>query len=284
MPVMDGLTATRKIKQELKIDTPIIAMTANAMEEDRKQAANAGMQDFITKPLDVAAFYETLNRWLETSAPITTSSSTAQNSDLPKIEEIDMQEALKRVGNKSGLLLALLNEFVSSYENFIDELQQANEKKDKTQLLSILHKLKGESGNISAKKIHEKARTLEAHIKEDHLLNNLQIQEFALLLNTTLESISSALKAHNQGLSEEQVQEVAMLTSSELKQAIANIAMQLEKQELGAVEQGEKLISQFPDWIDQKLKQDFCSYLQQLDFNEALNVLQSIENQIEANS
>ena len=65
MPVMDGLEATRKIR-ERRNDIPIIAMTANAFDTDRENCFNAGMNDFIAKPIDVKLLFEKLNRWVQT--------------------------------------------------------------------------------------------------------------------------------------------------------------------------------------------------------------------------
>ena len=64
MPVMDGYTATRRIRADRRFDRiPIIAMTAHAMSDDRQRCLEAGMQDYISKPVDRDAFYRTLIRW-----------------------------------------------------------------------------------------------------------------------------------------------------------------------------------------------------------------------------
>jgi len=65
MPVMDGYQATRAIRAEPQWQAlPIIAMTANAMAGDREKALAAGMNDHIAKPIDVAAMFDTLSRWM----------------------------------------------------------------------------------------------------------------------------------------------------------------------------------------------------------------------------
>ena len=64
MPVMDGFTATRKIRQELRLTLPVIAMTAGVMESEREQCTSAGMDDFIAKPIDVEQMFATLARHL----------------------------------------------------------------------------------------------------------------------------------------------------------------------------------------------------------------------------
>lgn len=68
MPVMDGYTATRTIRQfeienQLK-HTPIIAMTANTMENDKQACMQVGMDDYITKPVAQDALQKVLSRWL----------------------------------------------------------------------------------------------------------------------------------------------------------------------------------------------------------------------------
>jgi CheY-like chemotaxis protein len=64
MPVMDGFTATRTIRDELQLGLPVIAMTAGVMASEREQCIAAGMNDFIGKPIDVEQMFETVVRHL----------------------------------------------------------------------------------------------------------------------------------------------------------------------------------------------------------------------------
>jgi signal transduction histidine kinase/ActR/RegA family two-component response regulator len=69
MPVMDGVTATREIRREPRFDAlPIIAMTANAMEQDRRACRAAGMNAYVTKPFDPEAFLATVAHWVRADA------------------------------------------------------------------------------------------------------------------------------------------------------------------------------------------------------------------------
>jgi CheY-like chemotaxis protein len=65
MPVMDGFDATRKIREDLKIKTPIIALTARVLQEDREKCLTVGMNDFLTKPIDSIALKEKITEWVK---------------------------------------------------------------------------------------------------------------------------------------------------------------------------------------------------------------------------
>lgn len=66
MPVMDGVTATQKIRQDSRFsDLPILAMTANALPEEKERCLNAGMNDHITKPVEPESLWRALNLWIK---------------------------------------------------------------------------------------------------------------------------------------------------------------------------------------------------------------------------
>jgi CheY-like chemotaxis protein len=69
MPVLDGLTATQKIRMELKMNhLPIVAMTANAMKGDRERCLEAGMDDYLSKPIKPAELFDKMQQWLKVSS------------------------------------------------------------------------------------------------------------------------------------------------------------------------------------------------------------------------
>ena len=72
MPVLDGYQATSQIRSKEAAGTrvPIIAMTANAMQEDRKICLEAGMDDYLSKPLDRSMFLSMVGRWASTSSKL----------------------------------------------------------------------------------------------------------------------------------------------------------------------------------------------------------------------
>ena len=94
MPEMDGYDATRRIRADGRFaDLPIIAMTAHAMVEERQKAADAGMNDHISKPIDPQAMFETLRRhYRRVHAQVTHSSPAAHPADPIEVPEIEVPE------------------------------------------------------------------------------------------------------------------------------------------------------------------------------------------------
>ncbi len=93
MPVMDGYTATREIrKNQLFKDTPIIAMTANAMSGDKEKVIEAGMNDHIAKPLDVAQMFATLAKWILPKNGAVVAETVESDSASCVVAELDMDK------------------------------------------------------------------------------------------------------------------------------------------------------------------------------------------------
>jgi CheY-like chemotaxis protein/HPt (histidine-containing phosphotransfer) domain-containing protein len=110
MPVMDGFTATQKLRAK-GFRTPIIALTANAMERDRNKCLNAGCNDFVTKPIAMEKLFKAISKYMtieqvkqapapgtvkdETSTEGSTSQAQKFYQELPE-ELADMQQAIER--------------------------------------------------------------------------------------------------------------------------------------------------------------------------------------------
>src|SRR6185369_10556948 len=127
MPEMDGITATREIRKLKWLgQLPIVAMTANAMEQDRRNCIEAGMNDAVIKPIDPQDLCETLLRWIRVREPAPISGlSTARadqpetpagspDQDLPQgIAGLDTALGLSRMLGKKSLYVAMLRRYVA---------------------------------------------------------------------------------------------------------------------------------------------------------------------------
>ena len=130
MPVMDGKTATRKIREELKIaDLPVIAMTAHAMAEERQSCLEAGFNEHVAKPIDPENLFDVLVSQLEGRAPAKgafnpdvdtqqdVSSANDEESLLNKIQKIDTDAGLKRVMGNEKTLFEVVARFPEEFTN-----------------------------------------------------------------------------------------------------------------------------------------------------------------------
>ena len=147
MPVMDGFTATRTIRADQRFkDLPIIAMTANAMSGDREKALEAGMNDYVAKPLDLDKMFAVLRAWL----PV------REGEPL-----IDTEAALNRAGGNGELMKKLQKIFIGTLDEFPPSFRSAIAGDRVEETLRLAHTLKGSAGTIGAAELQRAAGALE---------------------------------------------------------------------------------------------------------------------------
>ena len=163
MPVMDGYQATRKLRQDPRYSNlPVIAMTANAMVGDKEKCLDAGMNDFIAKPIDVAQLFGTLARWIAPAAPQEMTVVVAQpEAELPVIAGLKMAEAMRRVGGNAALMRKLLDRFVETQFDAMQRIVAAIENNQLETAIREAHTLKGLAGNIGAGGLADSAARVE---------------------------------------------------------------------------------------------------------------------------
>jgi CheY-like chemotaxis protein/HPt (histidine-containing phosphotransfer) domain-containing protein len=164
MPIMDGHEATRQIRlweQRTGTHVPIIAMTAHAMKGDREKCLEAGMDDYIAKPLHkqelLQAIYEqTTRKPLPGQKP-----SDAAAAPLAGGDELDIQEALCQMGGDKDLFCELCRLFLQESPALIDAVRSAIARIDSIAVYRTAHKLKGSLSAIGGRKAARAALALE---------------------------------------------------------------------------------------------------------------------------
>ncbi len=175
MPVMDGLEATRRIR-EFDQETPIICMSANVYKEDKLEAEEAGMDDFIEKPLEKQDIEEKLNKYIKKhrkkSAHVDRNIVNEQKgSDFS--EDIDLKqkvyEHLKNTFDEN-IAQRLFDKGLESIRQYMQNIDQSFEDKDTESLSDNFHALKGVLANLGLKDLSTTASKLEEISQEGNLI------------------------------------------------------------------------------------------------------------------
>jgi PAS domain S-box-containing protein len=197
MPVMDGYTASELIRKDSRFDKlPIIAMTANVMKGDHEKALQAGMDDYVAKPINNEELFKVLNKWITKSAPESEKETTIEDdkdnlheTPLSDITGIDTKEGLTRVGGNKQLYQKLLLMFVENQKDVTSSIHELLEKQDYKTAELKAHTLRGVAGNLGAKDLYEFATLLETNIRD-----RKQVEEINPNLNDTERELSQILE------------------------------------------------------------------------------------------
>ncbi len=168
MPEMDGMEATRRLLALPEWDNkPIVAMTANVFAEDRQACLEAGMSDFVAKPVDPDQLYDVLAHWLPAvereTAPPAEGAPLVQWFSIPGL---DSEQGLKRMNGKLPFYLRLLRIFADDQSDAVERLRAKLREGDKKEATRIVHTLKGAAGSLGATWVQACAARTEAAIRE----------------------------------------------------------------------------------------------------------------------
>ncbi len=179
MPIMGGLQATQIILANPRHQgLPIIAMTANAMTEERAGCLRVGMVDHVAKPLDPEHMMRTVLKWSRrkpsTSAAVVTtppSAASAANvpsaaATLPVTAEIDLPSGLRRVGGNQALHERLLAKFIDHHAHAGQEIRHALARGDIATAERAAHTVRGVAGNVGLNGVAVTAQALETALRE----------------------------------------------------------------------------------------------------------------------
>jgi PAS domain S-box-containing protein len=166
MPVMDGLEATRRIREleGKQRRTPIVALTANAMMGQLERCLEAGMDDYLTKPLDISRLQDVLDRFMgTTSVPATIARPVAA----PTTGDDTVRARLTEIaGDDAEFATELISAYILGGEEVLREMLAAADVSDHIALSRAAHKLKGASDNLHLKSVAALSLDIETRARE----------------------------------------------------------------------------------------------------------------------
>ena len=247
MPVLDGYQATREIRKERSsADLPIVAMTADAMAGVAERVFEAGMDDFVTKPIEPKALFQTL---MERIDPIRIERSEGEaifvspaSEDPEKLEALvellrkadglDVDDGLYRVGGNRSVYLKLINTFVEKNRDFGHRIREALKRKDRVDAERIAHTLKGVAGNLGVGELAKAVTRLDDELKKEHCtpdryLPLLEISEEHLL--TLSLSLEPFLKAWEDFRKNPELNDSPDLSDEELGRILSDLDKALDE-------------------------------------------------------
>lgn len=285
MPIMDGYEATEHIRKHLSKDQlPIIAMTANAMSGDKEKCLATGMNDYVSKPIIVMEFYETIAHWCTAYSHI--SNSKISQLSLESINDkqntpakvkhsnhIDIDAGLDLMQGNKKSYYELLKKFQLRNNNLAKQLFDQLSISDFQSLIKNTHSLKGVSGNLGMKLLSEYAGKVEDSCR-----------------NQDSETVVYALTEHLIAELKLTLEEIDYLTQSEsnsnttnsnkdipIKELLSTLEVHIEQQETESLELIKIIIEYYTDDQLRSLKaKEIEIALNNFDFAAAKSLLEKL--------
>jgi len=209
MPELDGIGATRVLRADRRFaSVPIIAMTANAMKADLDACIEAGMNDYVTKPIDRHVLVATLRRWLPRRSPDASAAAAAPTKPVPasspaakaasgetgsrELDGIDVAATVQRLGIDRATLERMLLRFADGWPPLIESLRGAVAGRDSAAAARHAHAIAGASGNLGADALRASAKALEQAGREGRTdLSALlrEVDDRAAVVFTSIETL-----------------------------------------------------------------------------------------------
>jgi len=187
---MNGYETTKIIRNELKLITPIIAFTANVVKGEIEKCLEAGMNDYLAKPIEKNQFLKTIYHWLNTSEnsiiPVAENKSQLPLYDLSKLEEIAK-------GNKQ-FVNKMVNLFIKEAASSVSQIKIAFQDGDFSKVKAIAHRIKPSIDNMGISSLKNDIREIEKHA--EIYLSSKQLDTLITKLETKIALVINDLKEY----------------------------------------------------------------------------------------
>ena len=164
MPVLDGYEAARRIRM-IDADIPIVAITANAIKGDYEKCMEAGMNDYLCKPIDIEKFGDIINRNVKTGGTKNSAAPEPEPAESPAV--FDRQRFVKNTFSNDKLARDIIKVLFEDLEKYLAIIKTASAEKDFLTVYKSAHRLKGSAINVCADKLKAAFADLEKAGREE---------------------------------------------------------------------------------------------------------------------
>jgi two-component system sensor histidine kinase/response regulator len=273
MPEMDGLEATRRIRQNPRLARlPVIAMTAHAMVDQRRRCLEVGMNDHVAKPIVLEHLVESILRHTRGGGGTALAPQPPATGDLPPLPGLNVAAALRRVGNDAAEYLSLLRHFTRSQADCPQRIDDALAAGDAPTAERLAHTLRGTAANLGATALQEAAAAVEAALREgrpsDAARSTLHIK-----LNALQELLARSLPP------EAETETGRRLSDEEFSAALQELTRLVESSDGTAPSYFKKIRADIAARLGSDAAGEIAGALQAYDYDQALACLLSPHSQ-----
>ncbi len=288
MPEMDGLEATRRIRETRPQGTlPILAMTAHAFEEEKYKCFEAGMDDHIAKPVSPAALVALLDRWLKPVVPEgqrpALGNGVAASDPIPllpaELPPFDLIVALERVGGKAALLRRLIASFGKDYADVAIAMRDALARGEPDEARRRAHGLRSASGSLGLHEVQSRATEVERLLLSGE--RDAAELEIAALDVALQAAVIAARSMDGQVASAGAAHAAGPADPERAAQALAELRGLLLRRSLRAREAYDKFASASGVPLAERNQHPLCTAVLRLDYAAALDIVDRIDGRFE---
>ncbi len=286
MPNMDGFTATTKIRNELNLHLPIIAMSAGVMLSEKNRCTEVGMDDFISKPINVEEMLNTILKCNHKSI-IKHDINPSNENDNPNTVIFNPERLLKYVRGNSqryNSIIQMIRNVVKQGLTPFNEGVSRFKQGDHDTARRIFHTLKGSMGNIGATHVWESAQEIEFTLTKGPPYTDLQDK-----LNALEESLMEMLQRANLWLDSHHAEFIDTTdehphsttvadTPNNIEERLKQLRTLLSDNNMKAFDSYDSLKNHIKKSLNEDDFERFDSAMQSLDFSNALSTLEAIKS------
>lgn len=270
MPVMDGFEASRKIR-EFTSDTPIIALTAAVMQEDLKMTQEAGMNEHLSKPIDLEKLKEVLIKYLKTTIE---EIHCAKNEIIIEdyMEGINFKDLLQRLNNDKELAYKMLISFSKDKKDIVNKINSLDIKSD--EFNSLMHNLKGLSGNLSLSDVFKFSSEIYA---SNNLENKIAIlpklkDSLTIVIKSINKNVTSKVKITNN---------IKNFPKDEITKNIEKLSTDIAQGGFITQDRKDLIIEQVTQIANKDTAVKLENYLSNFDYENAQTILEKIIGEVD---